>query len=178
MITYCVLVGIDTINPDIIGFPEAILTVDIMLNVILIFVFVSKLRQSVMLRLRADTGSMSIDDALDQSSHVRIMDVMTKQMVNGTSLVGSSTAFLMTTAIMAAFFTDSESSFMFAYSARAMEGTLISCLLYLGLYVNDSIYRKLCGFSHRYCYHCAMDRFKRKITNEYRMDQKVPVDFL
>merc|ERR1712173_319365 len=112
------------------------------------------------MRLQSDARSMSIDDALDQHYNVRILDVITKQTLIGTLITCSSTAFMVTTSVFYHFLhpVDTDKEYMACYIARAVEGMLISYLLYLGLNINDAAYRKICSRCHMNCFGCAVNR--------------------
>ena len=154
-----------------------ILILDILLNLFFLALFIRKLRQSVMMRLKLsieDSGCdnqlsrcRSIDDSLNQRTHSKIVNVIVKQLLIGTPIIFCSVAFLMTAAIEEAFYEDSQISRILAYSSRAAEGVLISCLLFWGLSVNESTYKQICGRCHRSCYRYAQNQFKQDVTRDY-----------
>ena len=121
------------------------------------------LRQSVKLRLSMNVSAFS--DRLN----TRILDLITKQTIIGIPVIFCSGGFLMTEAITYALYKDSEVDYVIGYCCRATEGMSISLLLYLGLSLNDHLYRKLCGFCHRKCYQCAQSGFKKQMDKGYSM---------
>ena len=81
----------------------SILTVDAVLNVFLFALFVRKLRQSVMMRLRSNSESMTVSDALNQKSNTKIVDVLTKQTLIGISVTFCSAGYMMMSFVTEAF---------------------------------------------------------------------------
>ena len=147
-----------------------ILSVDIILNVFLFLLFVRKLRHSMMTRLRSDTESMTFQDTMKQiKANTRILDVITKQTLIGTSVTFCSIGFAMTSFITETFGTDSPMKFTIAYAVRAVEGVMITALLYLGLYINDAEYKKLCGSCHRKCRSYGQRKVRYKVIHDYHL---------
>lgn len=179
MTAYCIDQWIDSHTDSSIwyrvsgGISACVLIFDILLNLFFFALFIRKLRQSVLMRLRlecSDSRSRNIEDSLKQSSNTKMLDVITKQTIIGTSVSFCSVGllgFLLPASIVEAFYKDTEISIMFAYIARAAEGVLISYLLYLGLSMNDAAYRKACGRCHRNCYNYTQSTFKKEITKDY-----------
>merc|ERR1712154_434316 len=83
----------------------------------------------------------------------RLIDVMVKQIVIGIAVTLCSGGFSATVAIL---FRSFPKGIMTDYVVRAVEGGATSWLLYLGLFINDAMYRKVCGCCHRCCYRCAV----------------------
>lgn len=148
----------------------ALFIVDVVLNLSLIALFVRKLRQSVTLRLAMDHSAFS--DRLN----TRILDLITKQTIIGIPIIFCSGGFLVTESAAYALHINSELVYVIGYCSRAIEGVLVSLLLYLGLSLNANLYRKLCGWCHQKCYHCALSGFKKQVDQGYSMMHLDDVD--
>ena len=129
-------------------------------------------------RVRVESvNSVSLSDDIDDSLSVRsstiILDVITKQTLIGTSIIICNVGFLLQASVEAAFLDQSSWIWMIAYMERAIEGVAVSCLLYLGLSVNDAAYQKVCSRCHRRCYDCARQRFKNELKRDYYQMQEL-----
>ena len=149
---------------------------DILLKFVMVILFVGKLKQTVMMRLRLTTipidcgsRSVSIAESLNHKSYTKITNLMTKQAIIGMSIVLCSGLYLMISCIVPG---DGEMATVCAYIAGAVEGVVIAYLLFLGLTFNDNMYIKVCGGCHRICHRCAQREFAYEISKDYiQMDE-------
>ena len=143
MVSYCTFVGlVATANPAFLRISSAlsasVFINDILLNIFFFVLFIRKLRQSVIMRMVRDRCK-SVDESLRERLNTKIVDVIVKQTLIGTTVIAISTGFLLTSCITYAINGESSKGGMFAYSYRAIEGVQITIVLYLGL--SNSVYR-------------------------------------
>eukprot|EP01084_Bolivina_argentea_P081524 147603_1 len=177
MILYCLNVAIfDCSTPiwcHLIGILSAIITViDYILNIILFTLFISKLRQLVIVRLQGDTSDMNINDALNNTANNRLLNVITKQTLIGVFITIFNQSFGTCVFLTEAWNMASETKLVYPYITRGIEGMFVCFFLYLGLYINNNEYMKICGFCHQLCNICCIQKTKRAVTdndNSYRL---------
>merc|ERR1719242_581522 len=173
MIFYCATVGMHP-NPQnnlhwylVLGWLAAcIAAVDGILDLLLFALFCYKLHQLARLRVEHDFRSMSIGSALSQNSNSRLLDVITKQTIIGLCVVIFNAGFAFAQFIMDHFSTETPQNLTIVYSVRAVQGVIISMLLYLGLAMNDAEYRRVCGCCHRTFHDIGSNNLRRQITKE------------
>merc|ERR1711971_555729 len=178
MITYCVLLyqqEVTTVKEiwfKVLGAISALIYVlDISINLFLFTLFIRKLRQLMMTRMKMQSMERRISHTKSEQSNAKLLDVIIKQTIIGTSITFCSFGFMMTTAVGEAFMKNEKHAriitYWVSYCARGIEGVVILVLLYIGLSVNDTAYRKFCGKCHRNCYDFAERNFQKRIDKNY-----------
>ena len=114
-----------------------------------------------------DMGMMTFNSALEQEQNSKFVHVITKQSILGISVAVLSGSFSMSIFIADGFNKETNIDLMISYTVRAMEGVLVSGLLYIGLYINEVEYKKICGLCHKRCYEWAAGRLEKTVAKGY-----------
>lgn len=150
----------------------SVTVIDYVLNIILFSLFVRKLGQLVSLRLLLDANNSGNDSAsiLDHVTISRLLHVITKQTLLGISVTVINQSFA-TSAVIAEYNGSmTANEYAIIYLVRGGEGAMISFLMYLGLFINNDEYTRICGSCHDSCYHCTLKRARKQITRTYKIN--------
>eukprot|EP01084_Bolivina_argentea_P104638 187357_1 len=175
MLSYCLNVAIFNCDPkewcDVLGIQSAIITAnDYILNGILFILFIKKLRQLVLMRVRYDSiTNFTKDKNNENNQNIKLLNVITKQSIIGVSLTLANQAFA--TAVFISFTWGTVNNWdkylMIDYLSRGVEGVCVCCLLYLGLHINNDEYMKTCKYCHNACYNCCVPQTKKQNMDVY-----------
>ena len=153
-----------TIGCRVMGICASVIMInDYILNIVCITLFVKKLRQLMVAKLKGEVSEwMSPDKSVkscvkemikENTLNNNLLTVITKQTVIGIFVTLTNQAFA--TCIFIVFTFDSAqeagSLVMVAYLLRGGESAFICVLLYLGLQINEKEYNRLCKCCHRAC---------------------------
>eukprot|EP00484_Ammonia_sp_Unknown_P013028 CAMPEP_0197074516 /NCGR_PEP_ID=MMETSP1384-20130603/211149_1 /TAXON_ID=29189 /ORGANISM="Ammonia sp." /LENGTH=149 /DNA_ID=CAMNT_0042513357 /DNA_START=508 /DNA_END=953 /DNA_ORIENTATION=- len=146
---------------------SAVMFNDYVLNIVAFALFIAKLRQLVIIKLKSElkeyvgskrTLNRGMTDALSVNDNNKLLVLITKQTVIGVFIIMVNQAFATCVFITFTFETQAEAqaSVVVAYLLRGGEGSVICFLLYLALAFNDNEYQKVCKLCHSACYNLCM----------------------
>lgn len=116
--------------------------------------------------MQNDMGIMTFNSALEQEQNSKFVHVITKQSILGISVAVLSGSFAMSIFVADGFNEETDIDLMICYIVRALEGMLVAGLLSIGLYINDSQYKRLCGICHKRCYQWSAGRLERTVAKK------------
>ena len=175
MIAYIMILIIDDcqsrLGCDRMGLASGLITAnDYILNIVCIALFVKKLRELIVTKLKTEVSEWMDQESsksvkayvnevmIDNKMNNNLLTVITKQTVIGTFVTLINQLFATCAFFMLLFDTPEtvDRMVMIAYLLRGVEGAFLCSLLYIALIINEKEYNKTCKYCHRACYNLCL----------------------
>ena len=146
--------------------------IDLVIDASILGLFIYKLKQLLVdsVHLELLMNSVHLEYPIDCQNQQELIMLIRKQFVLGTWMILFSCTFFGSMLIMNGIWKfisvhfPMDGFFLIAYSLRAVENLVITCLLYLTFEFNEKHYRRVCGCCDNGCYECWLSITNRGST--------------